>query len=116
MARDPSVPLTDIQWVMGHAHLSTTEVYLNPQLQDVIETMLAFYAKRPGPPAPATAGYRQESLDALFGKVREVTGTKVTEAVTQPSAPAGRSELLVRFPPRPAQSSWPHTQLPARRW
>ena len=39
--RDPSVPLTDIQWVMGHAHLSTTEVYLNPQLQDVVETMLA---------------------------------------------------------------------------
>jgi integrase len=67
MARDPSVPLTDIQWVMGHAHLSTTEVYLNPQLQDVVETMLAFYAKGPGLPAPATAGYRQESLDALFG-------------------------------------------------
>jgi hypothetical protein len=65
--RDPSVPLTDIQWVMGHAHLSTTEVYLNPQLQDVVETMLAFYAKGPGLPAPATAGYRQESLDALFG-------------------------------------------------
>jgi integrase len=67
MARDPSVPLTDIQWVMGHAHLSTTEVYLNPQLQDVVETMLAFYAKGPGLSAPATARYSQESLDALFG-------------------------------------------------
>ena len=67
MARDPGVPLTDIQWVMGHAHLSTTEVYLNPQLRDVVETMLAFYAKGPGLPAPPTSGYRQESLDALFG-------------------------------------------------
>ncbi len=68
MARDPNVPLTDIQWVMGHAHLSTTEVYLNPQLRDVVETMLAFYAKDPRLPAPAAAGYRQESLEALFGE------------------------------------------------
>jgi hypothetical protein len=68
MARDPSVPLTDIQWVMGHAHLSTTEIYLNPQLRDVVETMLAFYAKDPGLPAPPAAGYRQESLEALFGE------------------------------------------------
>jgi integrase len=68
MARDPSVPLTDIQWVMGHAHLSTTEIYLNPQLREVVETMLAFYAKDPGLPAPPAAGYRQESLEALFGE------------------------------------------------
>ena len=25
MARDPPMPLTDVQWVMGHAHLSTTQ-------------------------------------------------------------------------------------------
>ena len=68
MARDPGVPLTDIQWVLGHAHLSTTERYLSPQLRDVIETMLAFYAKGPERPAGPAAGYRAESLEALFGK------------------------------------------------
>jgi integrase len=27
MARDPDIPLTDVQWVLGHAHLSTTQIY-----------------------------------------------------------------------------------------
>ncbi len=26
LARDPQVPLTDVQWILGHAHLSTTEL------------------------------------------------------------------------------------------
>jgi site-specific recombinase XerD len=29
MARDPLMPLTDVQWVLGHAHLSTTQIYVN---------------------------------------------------------------------------------------
>jgi hypothetical protein len=29
MARDPQVELADVQWVLGHAHMSTTELYLN---------------------------------------------------------------------------------------
>src|SRR5207245_2237604 len=30
MASDPEVPLTDVQWVLGHARLSTTQLYLTP--------------------------------------------------------------------------------------
>jgi integrase len=67
MARDPSVPLADIQWVMGHAQLSTTERYLHPLATDVIETMLAFYKRRPERPSVVAEGYRRESLEALFG-------------------------------------------------
>ena len=55
---------------MGHAHLSTTQQYLNPLPADVIEAMLAFHARqhehRLGP-SPA-AGYRAESLAVLFGQ------------------------------------------------
>jgi site-specific recombinase XerC len=29
MARDPQLPLTDLQWVLGHARLSTTQLYLS---------------------------------------------------------------------------------------
>jgi integrase len=71
MARDPAMPLADLQWVMGHAHLSTTQVYLNPLPGDVIETVLAFHARqqrgRGGHAAPSP-GYSAESLKALFGE------------------------------------------------
>jgi integrase len=46
MASDPAMPLTDLQWVMGHAHLSTTEQYLNPLAEDVIEAVLAFHERQ----------------------------------------------------------------------
>lgn len=70
MARDPKMPLTDVQWVLGHAHLSTTQRYLNPVTEDVIAGVLAFHARQreSGPAAPPTPGYRSESLRVLFGE------------------------------------------------
>ncbi|MGO1230399.1 site-specific integrase [Glutamicibacter arilaitensis] len=70
MARDPQVPLTDVQWVLGHAFLSTAQRYLNPVTEDVIAGVLAFHSRQlrhgQGPtPAP---DYRPESLEVLFGK------------------------------------------------
>jgi integrase len=71
MARDPKMPLTDVQWVLGHAHLSTTQLYLTPTRDEVIETVRAHHARcgasraEPAPPVPA-AGYRPESLHMLF--------------------------------------------------
>ncbi|HEY6422216.1 MAG TPA: site-specific integrase, partial [Pseudonocardiaceae bacterium] len=40
MARDPDMPLTDVQWVLGHAHLFTTQLYVTAPVEDVIETVL----------------------------------------------------------------------------
>jgi integrase len=70
MARDPQMPLTDVQWVLGHAHLSTTQRYLNPVTEDVIAGVLAFHARQRDhdPAAPPAAGYRAESLRILFGE------------------------------------------------
>jgi site-specific recombinase XerD len=71
MARDPQMPLTDVQWVLGHAHLSTTQLYLTPTADEVIESVRAHHARqrqpRPAPPQPAE-GYRPDSLDVLFGR------------------------------------------------
>jgi site-specific recombinase XerD len=72
MARDPQMPITDVQWVLGHAHLSTTQQYLNPLPEDVIASVLAHYARQAGgSPVPADGHrleYRPESLSVLFGQ------------------------------------------------
>lgn len=73
LARDPEVAITDVQWILGHARLSTTQTYLNPLDEDVIATVLAYHARRAEArtePAPASPGYRPESLDVLFGRPR----------------------------------------------
>jgi site-specific recombinase XerD len=74
MARDPAMPLVDIQWIFGHARLSTTQAYLNPVPEDVIASVTAFHARRarPAPPQPPEtgAGYREETLQVLSGMAR----------------------------------------------
>ncbi|HKS98496.1 MAG TPA: tyrosine-type recombinase/integrase [Rugosimonospora sp.] len=72
MTEDPGLPLTDVQFVLGHAQLTTTQIYLTPRIQDVIRRMLAHHAEQTrkaaqrATPAPAP-GYRPESLNVLFG-------------------------------------------------
>jgi len=71
LARDPLVPITDVQWVLGHAHLSTTQRYVTPTAADVISDVVAHHRRppvpAPPPAAPAASGYRPESLRVLFG-------------------------------------------------
>ena len=74
MARDPAMPLTDVQWVLGHSHLSTTQIYLTAPVEDVIASILAHHNRPAGTTnaltrqPPATLHYQPESLDALFGR------------------------------------------------
>ena len=71
LARDPEMPITDVQWVLGHASLTTTQLYTTPTSADVIDAVLAHHRRRdePRPPAqPETLRYREESLDVLFGR------------------------------------------------
>jgi integrase len=72
MAEDPSLPLTDVQFVLGHAQLTTTQLYLTPRKEDVIRRVLAHHAEQTRQtvqrrsPAPAS-GYEADTLDVLFG-------------------------------------------------
>jgi integrase len=73
MAEDPALPLTDVQFVLGHAQLTTTQLYLTPRKEDVIRRVLVHHAERTRQaaerrsPDPAP-GYRPETLEVLFGK------------------------------------------------
>jgi len=72
MARDPDMPLTDVQWILGHAHLTTTQIYVSPLPEDVIASVLAHHQRRAAPrPASPPSPYRPESLDVLFGTERQ---------------------------------------------
>ena len=72
MARDDELSLTDVRWVMGHAHLTTTEIYLTPTQDEVIEGVLAHHARQSrvqkAPPPQPAPGYDPQSLSVLFGR------------------------------------------------
>jgi len=72
MARDPLMPLTDVQWVLGHARLTTTQLYLTVPDEEVIASVLAHHSRRAAArdavPEPPPARYRPESLRVLFGE------------------------------------------------
>jgi hypothetical protein len=61
MARDPQLPLADVQWVLGHAHLSTTQLYLTPMPGDVIAGLLAHH--RRGHAIGSVGGPRDRAAD-----------------------------------------------------
>ncbi|MDQ6752720.1 MAG: tyrosine-type recombinase/integrase [Actinomycetota bacterium] len=71
MAEDPNLPLTDVQFVLGHALLTTTQIYLTPRKQEVIRRVLDHHeqqtrqAPRRATPVPAP-GYAPETLQVLF--------------------------------------------------
>jgi site-specific recombinase XerD len=74
MAEDPSLPLTDVQYVLGHARLTTAQIYLTPRPEDVIRRVLAHHASQARADAgtdaepPAAAGYDPAALNVLFGR------------------------------------------------
>ena len=73
MAEDPALPLTDVQLVLGHAQLSTTQIYLTPRKEDVIRRLLTHHAEQSQRAAaravpPLAPGYRPETMEVLFGK------------------------------------------------
>src|SRR5215471_4471126 len=59
MAADPDLPLTDVQFVLGHALLTTTQLYLTPRQEESIRRLLAHHAgqvrqaRQRARPAPA---------------------------------------------------------------
>jgi site-specific recombinase XerD len=72
MIDDPKLSLTDVQWVLGHAHLTTTQIYLRARPDEVVARVLEHHRSRdarPAPPPPPIAdGYSEDVLAVLFGR------------------------------------------------
>ncbi len=73
MAEDPTLPLTDVQFILGHAQLTTTQLYIAPRQEDVIRRVLAHHAEqsrraKEHEPEALAPGYSSETLDVLFGR------------------------------------------------
>ena len=67
LVRDPAMTLTDVQAVLRHHHLSSTEIYTRARLEDIVERVQAHYA-RPAPLPVRAPGYDPESLRIVFGE------------------------------------------------
>lgn len=66
MASDPALTLPEMQTIMRHKHLSTTEGYLQPRIEDLQDKLQEHYA-RPRVERQFVAGYAQEDIEVVFG-------------------------------------------------
>lgn len=71
MMADPNVSITDVQWVLGHSSLTTTQIYTVARPEDVFAVMAEHHRKRSEPRQvqPVAVGYDAGSLSTLFGSV-----------------------------------------------
>jgi integrase len=72
MANDPNVPLVSLQVLLGHVHLTTTQRYLKPHLEQVLAHAREHYRRQAQPDAverdpAADLGYDHDDLHELFG-------------------------------------------------
>ena len=82
IAHDPDMPLTDVQWVLGHAHLSTTQLYVTAPLEDVVETVSpTIGANMTNAFSPARASRRRVPAGDPGRLVRKESGTVTSNAV-----------------------------------
>ncbi|RKF23632.1 hypothetical protein [Micromonospora globbae] len=65
------MPLVDLQWLLGHVRITTTQIYLRPRQEEVVGRLRAYHQRRmidPQTPPPVVAGgYRPEVLATLLG-------------------------------------------------
>ncbi len=66
MAADPGLTLPEVQTVLRHRHLSTTERYLQPRVEDLHDKLQEHF-NRPRPERSFPAGYDADDFRTVFG-------------------------------------------------
>jgi site-specific recombinase XerD len=64
---DPAFTLVDVQTILRHASVTTTQIYTRPRLEDLVGKVLEHFA-RPAPPPPGLdPGYDAAAVHELLG-------------------------------------------------
>jgi hypothetical protein len=58
--------VVDVQTVLRHRHLTSTQRYFRPRIDDVIDKLHG-HLDRPQPPPRPAPGYAAEDLQVVFG-------------------------------------------------
>lgn len=66
MARDPALTLPEVQAILRHAHITTTNLYTVVGLDDLLDKLAEHYS-RPAQPVKWTPGYDPADVEAVFG-------------------------------------------------
>lgn len=67
LAADENMSMTDMQHLMRHVSISSTQTYLRPRMDDLVAKLQEHWNRPPAPaPTPAT-GYDPDDLRILFG-------------------------------------------------
>lgn len=67
MAWDPELTLPEVQSVMRHRHLTTTELYLIPRIEELHDKVQEHFS-RPRPVKTFAPGYSADDIAAVFGE------------------------------------------------
>ncbi|WP_081260795.1 hypothetical protein [Mycobacterium pseudokansasii] len=95
MAYSPQMPVTDLQWVLGHAHLSITQRYLNPgptirrghQRRGAAPSTCRSSAARPGHDGRRHAAGGTGRGPAAGDEIGESTGVQLVAAFRRRRSP-----------------------------
>lgn len=64
---DPAFTLFDVQTILRHAQVTTTQIYAQPRLEDLVDKMLEHYARPPTPAMTVDPGYDAAAVSELLG-------------------------------------------------
>ncbi|WP_208646200.1 tyrosine-type recombinase/integrase [Amycolatopsis thermalba] len=70
MANDPNFSLVEVQTILRHASVTSTQIYLQPRLQDLIAKLADLHERRraaAAQPLAVPAGYDETELAELLG-------------------------------------------------
>jgi site-specific recombinase XerD len=64
---DPAFTLVDVQTILRHASVTTTQIYTQPRLEDLVGKVLEHFARPTPPPASLDPGYDAAAVHELLG-------------------------------------------------